>query len=128
MPRHILSLALFSIATMTVPTCSSAAVTYDNGQPQRPLSVSGLTLVNGTYTATYDYGVSFGDSVIDQEAITGSTDAAVIAEILQQLNSTGVDSSPTAAYVSVTDASPGGDASVVGAHSSLASAQREASA
>ena len=84
---------------------------YDGGSPNRPVSMTGLVLANGTFTATFDYTSAFGDALVSQQAITGSTDAIVLAAMQGQLNLTRQDSSVTLAFISVTNPAPFGNAS-----------------
>lgn len=97
------------VAALLLVRIASAGVVYDSGSPQRPLQITGLNLANGTFTATFDYGVTFGTATIDQSAITGSSDADVQAALIAQLNTQGVQSAPTKAWLSVIDIAPSGD-------------------
>lgn len=104
MNHRILAAALAAILSSS--TIASAAVIYDSGTPNRPLSITDLTFANGTFTATFDYTAFFGDAVIDPSVITGSDIATVLAALVSQLNATGVNSRLTTAWISVNDPAP----------------------
>lgn len=84
----------------------NAGVIYDGGSPNRPTSVTGLVLANGTFDATFDYSTSFGDAIIDYSLVTGSSDVDITTALLAQLNRTGIDSTQTNIFISITDAEP----------------------
>jgi len=97
---------LLVASTFSAPSVATAAVIYDAGSPQRPLQVTGLSFANGLFDASFDYSVAFGDSLVDQSVITGSTDISVGMTLRDQLNTTNIDSTPTFAFISVTDPMP----------------------
>lgn len=103
-------LAAAFAAILSSSTIASAAVIYDSGTPNRPLSITDLTFANGTFTATFDYSAFFGDAVIDPSVITGSDIATIRSALQSQLNLTGIDSRLTTAWISVSDPAPFGSA------------------
>ncbi len=84
-------------ATIVVP-----AITYDGGTPNRPSSITGLTFANGVFNAHFDYDIVFGNTLIDQSSVTGSSDAVVGAALRDLLNGSPEDSNDTVAFISVT--------------------------
>jgi len=95
------TIVAFVVCVLATTSLVNADVVFDSGTPQRPLSVTGLNLANGVFDASFDYTTQFGDAVILQEPITGSSDTDVMAALRLQLDVTGIDSSATWAFVSV---------------------------
>lgn len=104
-----LRLMIVSAGLLALASRVEAAVIYDAGSPQRPLSVTDLVFANGIFTANIDYSTSFGDTIVDPTAITGSTILTIQTALQSQLNSTNINSRPTFLVVNVDDTAPGGD-------------------
>jgi hypothetical protein len=103
------SIALALVIAMN--TAAGAAVVYDAGVPQRPISVTGLSTSTGNYTASITYNIFIGDTLFDNVAGTGSSTTALQSALLSQLNFTGIDSATTILVLAVTDTAPFGDPS-----------------
>jgi len=58
------------------------------------------------FDATFDYTIAFGDALIDQSIVTGSSDVVVGTALQAQLDVAMTESNTTIAFISVTDTSP----------------------
>jgi hypothetical protein len=69
-----------------------AAVIYDGGTPNSPISITGLSLANGLFDANITYNVLIEGSTLSGVGATGSSALDVAVAMVNQLNLTGIDS------------------------------------
>lgn len=109
--RMCLKLTIVLVGMLTSASRVEAAVIYENVFPNRPLTVTDLSFANGLFTASIDYTTSFGDTIVDPTAVTGSTIAAIQTALLDQLIPTSLTITTTHLIIAVTDPAPKGDLS-----------------